>query len=185
MTLPLEKFECLTIVYYSISSILYLVSSSQVLVLSQTGRTRKIVHFQMTSWPDFGVPSSAESCLNVLNLVRTAQADLVNKLGSAWQGHALGPPILVHCSAGVGRTGTFCTIDINVQRLADDAKCEVYNTVRHLRQQRAHMIQTPEQYQFCHVAILEHALTLPNLSEENKESIWGLLEEWKMGKSRY
>lgn len=138
----------------------------------------------MTSWPDFGVPSSSKSCLHILGLVRTAQADAVKKLGDTWQGHSLGPPILVHCSAGIGRTGTFCTIDINVQRLADDSKCEVNNTVRHLRQQRAHTIQTPEQYQFCHVAILEHTLTLPDTSQETKESMQELIREWNMGKGR-
>ena len=133
----------------------------------------------MTSWPDFGVPSSAESCLHVVGLVREAQADAVQSLGSEWTGHPKGPPIIIHCSAGIGRTGTFCTIDVNVDRLADIGKCEVFNTVKQFRAQRALTIQTAEQYGFCYVAILEHTLNTPSASAEEKEAIRDFLAGWK------
>lgn len=145
----------------------------------KSGKTRRIRHFQMTSWPDFGVPSSAESCLHVIGLVREAQADAVQSLGSEWTGHPKGPPIIIHCSAGIGRTGTFCTIDVNVDRLADIGKCEVFNTVKQFRAQRALTIQTAEQYEFCYVAILEHALNTPSASAEEKEAIRDFLAGWK------
>ena len=134
----------------------------------------------MTSWPDFGVPSSAESCLHVVGLVREAQADAVQSLESKWTGHPKGPPIIVHCSAGIGRTGTFCTIDVNVDRLADIGKCEVFNTVKQFRAQRALTIQTVEQFEFCYLAILEHALNMPNTGSEEKDAIRDFLEGWKM-----
>ncbi|CAH3018524.1 unnamed protein product [Porites evermanni] len=146
----------------------------------KSGETRRITHFQMTSWPDYGVPSSAESCLHVIGLVREAQTDAVQALGSTWKGHPRGPPILVHCSAGIGRTGTFCTIDVNVARLSDVGKCEIFNTVKHFRAQRALTIQTVEQYEFCHLAILEHALNMPSTMQEEKEAIRDFLEGWKM-----
>ncbi|CAH3145236.1 unnamed protein product [Porites lobata] len=146
----------------------------------KSGETRRITHFQMTSWPDYGVPSSAESCLHVIGLVREAQTDAVQALGSRWKGHPRGPPILVHCSAGIGRTGTFCTIDVNVARLSDVGKCEIFNTVKHFRAQRALTIQTVEQYEFCHLAILEHALNMPSTMQEEKEAIRDFLEGWKM-----
>lgn len=134
----------------------------------------------MTSWPDFGVPSSAESCLHVVGLVREAQTDAVQALGTKWRGHPKGPPIIVHCSAGIGRTGTFCTIDVNVARLTDVGKCEVFKTVKQFRTQRALTIQTVEQYEFCHLAILEHAFNMPSTRQEEKEAIRDFLEGWKM-----
>ena len=134
----------------------------------------------MTSWPDFGVPSSAESCLHVVGLVRQAQRDAVQNQGFKWRGHPNGPPILVHCSAGIGRTGTFCTIDINVARLTDIGKCEVYNTVKEVRAQRVFTIQTVEQYEFCHLAILEQALTMPKTTGEEHQAVRDFLEGWRM-----
>ncbi|XP_031553773.1 tyrosine-protein phosphatase non-receptor type 9-like [Actinia tenebrosa] len=146
---------------------------------TETQTSRTIMHFQMTSWPDFGVPSSAESCLHILGLVRQAQASAVLALWSSWTGHPSGPPMVVHCSAGVGRTGTFCTIDINIERMKKQGTCEISNTVKYLRNQRAHMIQTPDQYEFCHLAVLEFALSLPMLSDSEKEEIARFLNEWR------
>ena len=137
------------------------------------------MHFQMTSWPDFGVPSSAESMLHIHGLVRKAQADRVEALGDTWTGHPRGPPIVIHCSAGIGRTGTFATVDINVSRLAGCDKVEVFQTVEHLRTQRAMTVQTLEQYEFIHLAILEHALTMLTVHEEQKQEISAFLEDWK------
>ena len=137
------------------------------------------MHFQMTSWPDFGVPSSAESMLHIHGLVRKAQADHVAALGNSWTGHPRGPPMVIHCSAGIGRTGTFATIDINVSRLVGSGKVEVFQTVEHLRSQRAMTVQTMEQYEFIHLAILEHALAMPTVEETLKEEIINFMEEWK------
>ena len=61
---------------------------------------------QFTSWPDYGVPLSASAMLEFLQRLRDMQSSLVTALGDTWTGHPLGPPIIVHCSAGIGRTGT-------------------------------------------------------------------------------
>ncbi|XP_035664265.1 tyrosine-protein phosphatase non-receptor type 9-like isoform X1 [Branchiostoma floridae] len=122
----------------------------------ETDESREVAHFQFTSWPDFGVPRSAAAMLDFLTEVRQYQADGCKAMGPAWVGHHRGPPIVVHCSAGIGRTGTFCTLDICLDRLADIGTVNVKETVQRMRTQRAFSIQTPDQYHFCHTAIIEH-----------------------------
>ncbi|KFM57491.1 Tyrosine-protein phosphatase non-receptor type 9, partial [Stegodyphus mimosarum] len=91
--------------------------------------------------------------------VRDKQAAHVTWLGESWSGHPLGPPIVVHCSAGIGRTGTFITLDICICRLEATGLIDVRTTVEKIRSQRAHSIQMPDQYVFCHLALLEYALS--------------------------
>lgn len=64
-------------------------------------------HWQFTSWPDYGVPSTAMAMITFLQKVREKQQQMVQALGDTWAGHPRGPPIVVHCSAGIGRTGRF------------------------------------------------------------------------------
>ncbi|XP_042198882.1 tyrosine-protein phosphatase non-receptor type 9 isoform X1 [Callorhinchus milii] len=123
----------------------------------ETYEGRKVIHFQYLSWPDYGVPSSAAALIDFRSAVRRQQELCVRAVSGGWRGHPGGPPILVHCSAGIGRTGTLCTLDICLSQLQDVGTLNVYQTVRRMRGQRAFSIQTPDQYYFCYTAIIEHA----------------------------
>ncbi|KAM9503746.1 tyrosine-protein phosphatase non-receptor type 9-like [Salvelinus alpinus] len=118
---------------------------------------KQVTHFQYLSWPDYGVPTSALTLIDFLGAVKRQQRQAVKGMGPQWRGHPLGPPMVVHCSAGIGRTGTFCALDICLSQLQDMGTLNVCQTVRWMRTQRAFTIQTPDQYYFCHNAILEHA----------------------------
>ncbi|XP_076334726.1 tyrosine-protein phosphatase non-receptor type 9-like [Tachypleus tridentatus] len=132
--------------------------TSLVITHTRTGLCREVSHMQYTSWPDYGVPLSALEILTFRDKVREQQAQSLMSLGSHWHGHALGPPIVVHCSAGIGRTGTFITLDISIQRLESTGQIDIRGTVEKIRSQRAYSIQMPDQYVFCHLALLEYAL---------------------------
>uniref|UniRef100_A0A7N8WS87 Tyrosine-protein phosphatase non-receptor type 9 n=1 Tax=Mastacembelus armatus TaxID=205130 RepID=A0A7N8WS87_9TELE len=124
---------------------------------TETCEQRQVSHFQYLSWPDYGVPTSAVTLIDFLGAVKRQQRKMVKTMGLQWTGHPLGPPMVVHCSAGIGRTGTFCALDICLSQLQDVGSLNVCQTVRRMRTQRAFSIQTPDQYYFCYNAILEHA----------------------------
>ncbi|CAL8333251.1 unnamed protein product [Lota lota] len=124
---------------------------------TQTGEKREISHYLYVSWPDFGVPKCASAMLDFREHVQQRQEAAVQSLGPSWTGPPGGPPVVVHCSAGIGRTGTFCTLDICLSRLEDIGTVDVRQTVRRMRTQRAFSIQTWDQYYFCYTAIIEYA----------------------------
>ncbi|CAG0919033.1 unnamed protein product [Notodromas monacha] len=134
----------------------------------KTEESREVHHMQFTSWPDYGLPESASAMLSFLKEVRRMDKESCDAYG--WTGEKK-PPILVHCSAGIGRTGTFCTLDICLQRLAEEGVVDIKGTVERIRSQRAHSIQMPDQYVFCYMALLEHAITLNLLPRNGLEHL--------------
>ncbi|KAL1024006.1 hypothetical protein UPYG_G00050210 [Umbra pygmaea] len=124
---------------------------------SQTGEKREVFHYLYLSWPDFGVPKSASAMLDFREHVQQRQKSVLRSLGAKWAGPPGEPPLVVHCSAGIGRTGTFCTLDICLSRLEDVGTVDVCETVRRMRTQRAFSIQTWDQYYFCYTAVIEYA----------------------------
>jgi len=94
---------------------------------------REVVQFHFTSWPDHGVPQYATAMLAMIRRVRHHYDN-----GRGGEG-----PMLVHCSAGVGRTGTFIVIDSTLQRLAErEELIDIYGHLSLLRTQRTDMVQT-------------------------------------------
>lgn len=131
---------------------------------TRSNESRPVSHFAFSSWPDYGTPESALSMLQFLQFVRERQAEMVAELPD-WKGHPLGPPIVVHCSAGIGRTGTFCTLDIAIRKFEDTERVDIKGTVDSIRAMRAFSIQMPDQYVFCHLAFLEYVLNMGYVSE--------------------
>lgn len=124
-------------------------------------REHVVSQFQFTAWPDYGVPLRGTEVVKLITVVRAQQRDatqhIINDGGTLQQC----PPVVVHCSAGIGRSGTYCTIDYCMSQLADTGRVNVIGTVRQLRSQRACSIQTEDQYEFCYRTILEYGKTLP------------------------
>ncbi|CAB3376185.1 Hypothetical predicted protein [Cloeon dipterum] len=106
---------------------------------------REMRQFQFTAWPDHGVPDHPAPFLLFLQRVRFLTP---NECG----------PMVVHCSAGVGRTGCFIVIDSMIERLRNDKMIDIYGHVTCLRAQRNYMVQTEDQYIFIHDALLEAAM---------------------------
>ncbi|XP_035214536.1 tyrosine-protein phosphatase Lar-like [Stegodyphus dumicola] len=103
---------------------------------------REVRQFQFTAWPDHGVPEHPTAFLMFLRRVQSMNPIDVG-------------PIIVHCSAGVGRTGCFIVIDSMLERLKHETTVDIYGHVTCLRAQRNYMVQTEDQYVFVHDAVLE------------------------------
>ena len=134
------------------------------LLNEKVDESRTIFHYQFIAWPDHGVPISPFSTLTFLQKVRETQAEQTESMPD-WHGHPLGPPIVIHCSAGIGRTGTFATLDIAIRKFEAEKKVDIRATVEHIRNQRAHSIQHRDQYVFCHTAFLEYALNMEHVAD--------------------
>ncbi|XP_041913370.1 protein tyrosine phosphatase receptor type Fa [Alosa sapidissima] len=105
---------------------------------------REVRQFQFMAWPDHGVPEYPTPILAFLRRVK-----------------ACNPPdagsMVVHCSAGVGRTGCFIVIEAMLERMKHEKSVDIYGHVTCMRSQRNYMVQTEDQYIFIHEALLEAA----------------------------
>ena len=126
----------------------------------------------MISWPDFGVPDSAEPIFQLKSMVENIQ--------TADTTQAQRPPVVVHCSAGIGRTGSYITISIGIDSLLNTGRCNVIDTVKRIRSQRALSVQTADQYELCYTSLLEYAaLHVASIDQQAKIDILEFLNDWK------
>ncbi|XP_067286858.1 receptor-type tyrosine-protein phosphatase delta isoform X20 [Pseudorasbora parva] len=103
---------------------------------------REVRQFQFTAWPDHGVPEHPTPFLAFLRRVKSCNPPDAG-------------PMVVHCSAGVGRTGCFIVIDAMLERIKHEKTVDIYGHVTLMRAQRNYMVQTEDQYVFIHDALQE------------------------------
>lgn len=161
---------------------------------TQGGRCVSVVHFHYTEWPDHGAPDTTQVLRLLIHRMRKleeswAAENLTDASceGSAAQVGKMRPPVVVHCSAGIGRTGVFCACDVLIRRV--DAFLQrslqrietphaswvgefgskflnLTSLIKFLRTQRCGMVQTKEQYIFC-FRLIKEELQLRVDMEEN------------------
>ncbi|KAM3679644.1 receptor-type tyrosine-protein phosphatase N2 isoform 2-T2 [Ammospiza maritima maritima] len=109
----------------------------------QTNETRTVTQFHFLSWNDQRAPASTRSLL-----------DFRRKVNKCYRGRSC--PVVVHCSDGAGRSGTYILIDMVLNKMAKGAKeIDIAATLEHLRDQRPGMVQTKEQFEFALTAVAE------------------------------
>ncbi|XP_067141630.1 receptor-type tyrosine-protein phosphatase N2 [Centruroides vittatus] len=114
----------------------------------KTSETRTVTQFHFLAWPENNIPSSTKAIL-----------EFRRKVNKSYRGRSC--PIVVHCSDGAGRTGTYCLIDMVLNRMSKGAKeLDIAATLEHIRDQRGGMVKTKAQFEFVLMAIAEevHAI---------------------------
>uniref|UniRef100_A0A8C9L7V3 Tyrosine-protein phosphatase non-receptor type 13 n=1 Tax=Pavo cristatus TaxID=9049 RepID=A0A8C9L7V3_PAVCR len=119
----------------------------------QTGEVRHISHLNFTAWPDHDTPSQPDDLLTFISYMRH-----VHRSG----------PIVTHCSAGIGRSGTLICIDVVLGLISRDLDFDISDLVRTMRLQRHGMVQTEDQYIFCYQVVL---YVLNHLQHEEERQI--------------
>ncbi|XP_065347405.1 receptor-type tyrosine-protein phosphatase eta-like isoform X2 [Cloeon dipterum] len=115
---------------------------------------KTVIHLHFKEWPDFGCPETTDLLLNYTKNVREAANEHKGGL------------MLVHCSAGVGRTGTLIALDILLQQIRVSTSFNIFDTILQMRYHRINMVQTEAQYKFIHECVRDA------IEEEKKNGQW-------------
>eukprot|EP00063_Salmo_salar_P086046 XP_014060881.1 PREDICTED: tyrosine-protein phosphatase non-receptor type 14 [Salmo salar] len=117
-----------------------------------SGQERTVWHLQYTDWPDHGCPEYVQGFLSYLEEIQSVRRHTNSMLDTS---KSLNPPVVVHCSAGVGRTGVVILTELMISCLEHNERVEVPMMLSHLRQQRMLMVQTISQYKFVYQVLIQ------------------------------
>ncbi|KAK2153231.1 hypothetical protein LSH36_304g09034 [Paralvinella palmiformis] len=117
------------------------------------GEEHEVLHYWYTAWPDHKAPNTARQLLKLVKEVEIRRRDPVT--------NQVKGPVVVHCSAGIGRTGCFIATSIGIQQLQHEHMVDILGTVCSMRLDRGGMVQTNEQYEFVHQALMLYERELP------------------------
>lgn len=116
-------------------------------------------HYHFLKWPDYSCPSDPNDLIDFTRIVTAERKHPAN-------------PMIVHCSAGVGRTGTFIALDIALQQMRAEKKINVLEIVKDLRRQRMKMVQSFSQY-----LLLYQCIVIILKQNEASEPVWKRLSK--------
>ncbi|TKR93582.1 hypothetical protein L596_008006 [Steinernema carpocapsae] len=131
------------------------VTTTHLVVREKGGEDQNVQHHQWKTWPDKGVPESFETVLRLLQMIRKTDGKSAS---------------VIHCSAGIGRTGTVVAVEMCLQRLLQGRPLEVLSVVKNLRAKRMHCVQTDLQYVFVY-RVLIGFLSMQSPDAETKQAV--------------
>ncbi|XP_063686279.1 tyrosine-protein phosphatase corkscrew-like [Bolinopsis microptera] len=140
--------------------------------IKQPRDKRSLLHYQYVAWPDHGVPKDPAPCIDGIN-------NIGRELDIHESRHKHRPPIIVHCSAGIGRTGTVIVLDCLINLIDKYGICvdvDVQRSISQIREKRSGMVQTAAQYKFIYDALLrymEYYRAKEKAAAENCQSEYG------------
>lgn len=130
------------------------------LYVERSGERRPVHHLWYTAWPDHRTPRSSQQLLSLVLEVELLRHDVSGVRG----------PVVVHCSAGIGRTGCFIASSIGMRQLLEENSVDVLGIVCALRRDRGGMVQTAEQYEFVHRTLCLFEQSLPKETTARKST---------------
>nr|CAG25453.1 putative tyrosine phosphatase protein [Toxoneuron nigriceps polydnavirus] len=152
--ITIGKFKISTIVSYKAS---YYVHTVLLIINQEITELRLIHHYCYQEWPNYSVPTNFECFLNFLNVISEKRKLLCPKTTSC-------DPIIVHCSAGVGRTGTFCAIMNAIKSIEQTGTVNLFEIVKKVRINRPLSVVVQNQYLFCYQILVHYVTSMPQFN---------------------